>query len=1618
MLAATFKKSDKKMKKAIIRLLPENCRLSQEEIDSYWTSFADELEIAYSKLNFKKIEELVYFVIENPIERKPKGKALEKVLVILYKIATRIPVYSISNQIDIFILIPSLLGRFINGKPLIDWHLAYNFLTEFYTKDVFLYLIDNGGYKLSFPIIAIGHLSYFFSESAGDEIMDLMVPKISPRGINFENNLIIFSALYPANSKNYKRAVDFIIDVLSSVSTTNILFVLWKSLSSFVYEFPNDDHSKLIDPLLSMIVTFLFYDSRVTYLTNAIQSASFSGLCNSDDFNQVLATALARLFFAPKTRARVIKEFVIITENAKHLTHPSHSQNYSPKAMLLFISTLANKVQEYDAYSRKGKRNFPRENIPSAEEYEKFLSPIVTVLISLTEIDNVISKIVDTTQSLLCVCPSLIDRFFNYISQVLSMNDAVTITGNAWIIMSCIVLFIDHKPDFFDIMKNYVRLAIDTFYNIELQKRLSLFLGSFFSVCPLTEETNFPKELNPTDLIVDIFNILLEFVKHVSEDVKQAQICFTHRENIFTVSYTIFSGASKTVLHALLPTLIAMISDSSLFSSSFDVAQIMAVYSMFAPKEDLRAIYDEAMKQTKRTLCDLNEIRFILGIIATTGRGMSECEEDSRKVIKDLEKFREHEKRKVRAVGWSSTIAVLCSLYSNVIVADYDPKVKDRQLSINPELFRESLRIKPPNTVLIDDMKLRILENDKYYPKLAEEVIYPFMEKVKQVNDPAEAYDLLKPFYISFMVIFTLKTVMKTDDVSQYPLFMQKCRILKRSNRYSSELFEKTIEFCEFLHNKFRNNSLIEMIVTQILGSTVRMSNTLLNPVGLTSDLGIKEERAHQVRNRFFVQFLATNVYKDIISKALYPMPSSIDKIIKIIFDQAFSGVETISCTASKVIELLQTIYPSYTNRKIYEVLTDKNQKLTSQFIEFYFYVCPNHCDDCILPLIIRFLKEPIDFSKPDTESFLRGKISLFLMNNFIITTESEALWTDFLLQISEILDHSTELSSVNEFIVICVLVASIRRVKDVPESIWRYIISTTYNPNIVYSLLSAALISTIIERRIHVDGQTLPITNKTPSYKYPSYERMEIDGNLPIDYFKASAPSPLIKDVDAYDSESQGFYAYSNEYVAKKREGFVVDKYLIESVPNFLQFIINMPKESTESFLEHFETKYFSKLCKYVGPTITPVIASLLEQLNQENISTDHWLCVDDILGCMANAITCWPEEDANEFVRTVIVKHMIDCINNPALVGNFERLVSSMALNLHASRISPLINYLFSAATIDPDAPVWRRSAMVIFSTLVNWAPLSFQSSHEIIINNFIQPMLDDIEKYSTTSIEDIINLIFSTYTCWTISKESPQYDPKSEEHIENMNQRLIKAIKIANPKSKKAQFFVALFVDCLPSSHPNSLHAIFPVLIETVPKILKFLTLSDKNNADKLISAFHDTTTHPGFATNNESVIKFLDNAYQCIDIMSIELQKRFINSTRAFIRYSTFATSLESLESFMVNMRKVVEKATDPLIRCGLIATYGVLLRRVGKKPEDIYDQCAILQTAYLIDQRDEMAEKAFAEIEKAMQTCNRADREMFLMIVSGFWSEHADQIASNVSEALDRYRTLAPPSYII
>ena len=289
------------MLKAVSKLLPENCWLSQDEIDAYWSGFAEEIEIAYSKSDFKKIDELFYYVHEHPIKGKPKGESFDNLLIVLYKIATRKPFFSISKQCEAFCLISQISREFIKGKPLLDWRLAYDFIIDLYINDTLFIVNDPYGRKMRDLLPSISNTTYFFSETAADEILDLLIPKISPRGKDFLNNIIILSILYPAPAKNYQRAVDFLIEMLSMSSATNIKYLIWDLLIRIANENANDDHSNMIDPLLTQIVSSLFYDTKISYLTNAAQSLGILRICTENDFTVVLALALATLFFLPNS---------------------------------------------------------------------------------------------------------------------------------------------------------------------------------------------------------------------------------------------------------------------------------------------------------------------------------------------------------------------------------------------------------------------------------------------------------------------------------------------------------------------------------------------------------------------------------------------------------------------------------------------------------------------------------------------------------------------------------------------------------------------------------------------------------------------------------------------------------------------------------------------------------------------------------------------------------------------------------------------------------------------------------------------------------------------------------------------------------------------------------------------------------------------------------------------------------------------------------------------------------------------------------------------------------------------------------------------------------------------
>lgn len=1589
------------MRARIRTLLPDSVKFTPEEYDDFWMRLAEDYEKCLDPLNPEEIRFITKTVFSRcPFFRKPRNESRKRIFEILMKLSFYDPIYNYSIQLDVISLMVTLVPKYISERFIeVDWHIVYNFVDKVFGHDYMLE-ISNNTEPLTKIFQHIWEIAHFFPDEADEEIYEFFMPKIISGGN--PRDMLMFSLLYPTNAKNYKKVVPIFTHYLRETDITALRHYLTNSLTNFVLYHFHDDNSDLLDVIFEQILLHVVWNVEPIYMSCVTLDIEISHNANWD--YDVLAQALCCLFYSPPSREITVKRIQAFLVGLKDFVHPSNTDQYDTSPLQTLIFAIVSCLHRTDILLAEKKLGLPADIRPSQQEYESIFEPLVsTIIYTLQNVDSK-SNFFKFISKVYNLCPSLMPRLYNFAIEIISYNDTLSSTLNAWVILTASLQVKQFEPDFIENQMNFVRLAIENFYMTEQQNILIMYLTIFFSIAPLSKKTNYPSNIDIEELGESFLTSIISSTTYEPTAVSELYRIAFHDHPILSLIYCVFSGADKSVLHSFVPILSDMITNPMFMHVPAKLLNILQCYGLFADSSDVRELYNLAVRESSKNIVNIAEIRFLAFTIATLGREISSTADEMRNVIKDLAKYRNSEERKTKRIGWNATSAAL------IPFGNYIMKVEP-----NNEEIKENGE-KTIGDVLIP-FKNMVGSPEKatpFFTEVVDELYVPYIEEIMKLEDVNQVISKMKPFYKACYLILQKMECYTSEDYSLFPKsFIDTPKMLRKPVK-NLKLSHAALDLSFHLNKKFHDNQIISTEVSNILLSSCGYLGSDYNYFSVFHTLGL-DDSAKMNGNRFIVSQLLTIQYNKRLNSALKPLCKSINYLLDQVLQICLDKNVTIAGTGISVIQLLhQSVQPLAV--KALAKLFKADIPISDEFIFLYSYLSTPSPEVWMQPKLLKMLEPLTDLKKDESENNLKVRLMEDALDydwTQIKGSEEQKSWEEFTLKLAKAIEDNNREESSFQLIAAAEILTVLKHVDDVPESIFNFILKTACGEALRAVVVAITCIIIILQRKSPQKENIKTFDGKLkPLDELCKFVIKDMKGNSPEDFLPAADEAFEIENVCLYDNPSTGFYTTPKKYNDCIKTEFHKNDKLLAAIPEITRAIFNLDATEAQGSIVF---QLFGFLASCMGPVILDPISELIEEEIDTIEDPEYWAFLVQIISDMVEGVKCWPVKDCHEFTRKIVMPILIKSLNNPQFFDEFMSFPSAMYV-LHPCRFSPFINYLLAAASADPNEPSFRRRALTCLMSISTRA-LSYVPIFQTLFDRFIKPLLISYKESQTDLFGVVFNSICDFINIFLMPASSPYYDPKFPQMINGVVEFLDGLIKGVAGNSKKTEKLLENLWDQASRITPAVLTSIFPIFEDNVPKLLRLISTSNHDQSMSMISSLHDVTQSAAFAMNNDRFVKFLVNIFSNILTMSTLTQRKILNSTRAFLRFTTFATKPEALIYARDKLKEIFFKVSNPIIQVSILTTYGVLLRATNSEPVDINDRCAYVITAHLLDQREKVTEDSLEEIEKALMSCSDGEQIMFRRVIEFFWSKHEEQISPSVLEALDRYRTLAPPSYI-
>ncbi|OHS96990.1 hypothetical protein TRFO_36886 [Tritrichomonas foetus] len=983
-----------KLSLKLYELLPPPFSIKQEKFHEYWVDFYTSLKDAYEKDDFKKIYSIfedTRYLTEFHIAVPPKD--LERdIIYILYKIMTTMPIKNYLTQITACTIIHNFMMTNIRPQNLeIPWKPLYDFVYFIFLKDD-LVLMNKGSAILVNVLNVISDLSPYFSEGSTPEIIQTLLPHISPRGSNSVIYMSFLSRFVPVFDSSYKEWFPNFIQEVKDAGNAERFCPLFRLIARIVHHNINDDFHYLVPLVMNSFSLVIINEFMPDFITVDRSYEFIDKTENHSILTSYVSEAVMVLCMSPSTKRAAVEEFTTIMNGARDLFHPSVSMN-SPTMMFPFIYAFVSDLRYHFREVHREISFVPVESLPSQEEIHLILKPVVDLHLMMihTLTQNDFLTLIGIIRIINELDPTTVYRYFEFAFQCIMLTDAECVAEQGWTVMTAVLIGLKNTPLFEQHIQELFELAVNNFFVVELQTVLMRFLYVVFSIFPFNKETappglkNFPFEL----LSVNFMNAIIDACRSFPAiQGKYARVNSTLLRTISMVFHAYIMGASYEVLAAIQPILITILSDSTLMHS-FPFFGVIYNYFFVIADDSLRKPILKQMKDLLSLNLDtLTTCNLIRRFIRSTSTG-AKTKEEMQEALDFIMPYTKHPLSQVRKEAW---------------------------YSIGNALFQEKKLciVKPTKDILIplSDFKFELFnfnfDQSEFVLPLADDII----GKIMNAKDPKSVTEILKETkQIIFAILNTTHEVIEGDSSNITPLFKKSPFYIEELIKPSVPVREKFFDLIIYLLDNYPDN-------VQILKATMRMLDGILSPIlsNYTFDNSIELSflkslwSAYPLRNKYNIFELSHRIGFSYHRRAQYhhPICPGLIKVVNKIFILGFSKFTKIRTKACLLINGILAECSCLLEKELKRFLRDTKVSNVDELLDFLTYngifSILSHDENLLVP-VLKYVCTQLNADDQETNGRLQSFIGALCSTIYPLGVPSQhsELWDTLL---ADLIDH------------------------------------------------------------------------------------------------------------------------------------------------------------------------------------------------------------------------------------------------------------------------------------------------------------------------------------------------------------------------------------------------------------------------------------------------------------------------------------------------------------------------------------------------------------------------------------------------------------------------------------
>ena len=646
----------------ILEILPEPCKFSKDDRNKFWVKYLDILEDLLSKRKFDEITNLFLMSID-PCTYASSGLDKDiknRFITVFYDIITKKPidsygvVFNAAAILERFLVYNSPKGIILQWRPLYD---LFIHIFESSPNSIILYNID-----IAKSLVNIAdRFCDCWPKGTAKELFDLLLPKISPHGLNTGVYVTILSYFYPKDDPDFEQWLPTIVTLLNGAGSMWQAKYLLHLVNKIIVNHIEHDFSVLLDPVVSYISEYVLNDSPPSNIGCEINKTTMTDPTTDEMISSSSAKILALLVTSPPTRKVATQKYLFILNSMLNIIKDSGpNDTYTSK----FINATA--LAFLRTKRKVNKQVYPKDVDFSQEEIDALFEPIVDIIICLLMSANFTqtNALIKAVRITLNMSTKFSKRIFEFSLQCISHADAPSVGNIGWNLMSAVILQAP-KFDFLrDSLVEILQDAISNYYRTDIQFALAQTLYAISTT--IVFNTEHPVEgfekIDYPSLVLDFSNAYFDAIqrlpayegKQVNEDSQIVDL-------LHSIFYNVFSAASDDVFEKVFPVITSVLSDGAYSHVCTYVELYAHKFFFFSPQERwerARKIISGVMQSTN----DIYTLIYTMKIYSALNSIRIESKEQAKAKAQEFLKFTKHTSKKVQKEAWK---AISCTLRSS-----------------------------------------------------------------------------------------------------------------------------------------------------------------------------------------------------------------------------------------------------------------------------------------------------------------------------------------------------------------------------------------------------------------------------------------------------------------------------------------------------------------------------------------------------------------------------------------------------------------------------------------------------------------------------------------------------------------------------------------------------------------------------------------------------------------------------------------------------------------------------------------------------------------------------------------------------------------------------------------